>query len=762
MTITATLSSAVRTLGCLVALVGSVHADAAEFFASNAAGVTSALQQAQPGDVVTMLDGTWTNQQIQFAADGMAGAPITLRAQTPGGVILNGNSTLSISGDHLIADGLRFEGGSLSSGNVVQFRGSNGEATNSRLTNSAIVDYNPADINTRYFWVSMYGQDNRVDHNYFSGQSHSGVTVTVWRDDNSEDRHLIDNNYFADRPEGNGNGFETIRVGTSAESLSDSFTVVENNLFERTDGEIEIISNKSGSNVFRYNTFRESAGTLTLRHGNETTVEGNFFIGLGKDGSGGVRVIGEDQTIINNYFNSLDGRAGGAISISAGVPNSAPNEYFQVKDAVIAHNTIVGVQEAAIRFDDGLGSSGRSLLAEDVTIANNLTWSNDTLFVGAEGANWTWEGNLAFGPDLGEGAGNPGITVADPQMVFGADGVWRLTSASTAAIDGGVSGYSGLLTTDMDGQPRIGAFDIGADEYYDVAAQVFRKPLNAEDVGPETWSITDPDPDPDPDPGISPGCGGDGCAIQAEAFTALLDPDQNGQTWNVVTNTDALGGQTLKAPSGNRVRIEEGQTHNAIATYDVEFETTGTYTAYYRARGFSGSNDSLFAPTDFDTDPDDAQSTTNTGQFRWETGGATFSVNGSLVGVPLELRIGMRESLTEFDALVLSLDANLTDAELDALFASPPGDYNGDGLVDVGDYTAWRDAFGQSGAGLAADGDGNGVVDGGDYAVWRNAFLGASSQSAAIPEPSGLAILLVTLAAAARRRTARLSSAEHA
>ena len=29
------------------------------------------------------------------------------------------------------------------------------------------------------------------------------------------------------------------------------------------------------------------------------------------------------------------------ISISAGVPNSALDQYFQVKDAVIAHNTIV-------------------------------------------------------------------------------------------------------------------------------------------------------------------------------------------------------------------------------------------------------------------------------------------------------------------------------------------------------------------------------------------------------------------------------------
>lgn len=713
---------------CLTGVAG-----AADFFASNAAQVATAMQSAQPGDTVVLEDGTWTNQVIQFSGDGSAGMPITLRAQTPGGVILNGSSRLSISGDWLVADGLRFEGGALSSGNVVEFRGSNGEATNSRLTNSTIVDYNPADINTRYFWVSMYGNTNRVDHNYFSGQDHSGVTVTVWRDSSAADNHLIDNNYFGNRPEGNGNGFETIRIGTSQESLSGSFTTVENNLFERTDGEIEIISNKSGSNTFRYNTFRDSSGTLTLRHGNDTLVEGNFFLGGGVDGSGGVRVIGERQTLVNNYFNNLDGRAGGAISISAGVVDSEPNEYFQVKDATIAHNTIVGVREAAITFDDGLGSSSRTLLAENVTIANNLIWSNqDPLFEGNEGAGWTWEGNLAFGASLGPAAGNPGITVADPQLTSGTDGLFRLT-ASSPATNGGASGYTGLLSTDFDGQPRIGLYDIGADEFS--TAAIVRKPLSEGDVGPD-WTDDPIDP---VDPTPTGGCGPGGCAIQAEAFASILDPDGNGAVWTIVAAEDALGGATLKAPSGDRVDLPS-EAHDTIATYDLEFETEGTYTAYYRARGFNGSSDSLFAPSDFGVDPDGNESLTSDGQFAWEKDSTTFSITGSHLGVPLEFRLAMREQSAELDALVLSLDSNLSDAELDALFDRLPGDFNGDGLVDAADYSVWRDLVNQTGPGLAADGDLNGVVDAADYAIWSDgfgaAFGASSSQAAATPEPT--------------------------
>lgn len=723
---------------------------AADFVVSNAAEVASAMQSAQPGDTLIMTDGVWTNQQIDFAGDGTSGSPITLRAETPGGVTLNGNSTLSISGSYLVADGLRFEGGALNSGHVIEFRGSNGEANNSRLTNSAIIDYNPASIDTRYFWVSMYGHSNRVDHNYFAGQNHSGVTVVVWRDSPTADFHQIDRNYFADRPEGNGNGFETVRIGTSDESLSDSFTVVENNLFERTDGEIEIISNKSGNNTFRYNTFRESSGTLTLRHGNDTLVEGNFFLGEGKSGSGGVRVIGERQTLVNNYFNSLDGRAGGAVSISAGVPNSANNEYFQVKDAVIAHNTIVGVNEAAITFDDGLGSSGRTLLAEDVTIANNLIFSNqDPLFEGNEGGGWTWEGNIAFGQSLGPAAGNPGISVIDPQMSLGPDGLFR-PGPMSPAIDGGAGGYSGLISTDMDGQARIGIYDVGADEVS--AASIVRAPLTSDDVGPDWLTSVDP-----PDPPSGGGCNANGCAIQAEDFAMILDPDGNGLTWSTVNVQDALGGEVLKAPNGDRVDLP-GEDHDTIATYEVEFITQGTYTAYYRARGFSGSSDSIYTPDDFATDPANQETLSSDGLFRWEKDDTTFAISSSHIGVPLEFRIAMREQQAEFDAFVISLDSNLSDAELDDLFAHLPGDYNGDGLVDAADYTVWRDTEGQSGTGLAADGDGSGSVDQADYNIWVSAYTD-SSPSASAPEPATwvLACLMV-LFTGPRRSPPRLGS----
>jgi T5SS/PEP-CTERM-associated repeat protein len=98
-----------------------------------------------------------------------------------------------------------------------------------------------------------------------------------------------------------------------------------------------------------------------------------------------------------------------------------------------------------------------------------------------------------------------------------------------------------------------------------------------------------------------------------------------------------------------------------------------------------------------------------------------------------------------------------------ASMPNPPGDYNGDGQVDAGDYTVWRDALGDSGAGLAADGSGptpgvpDGVVDHLDYDFWKSRFgessgAGTGAGSAAVPEPTALLLAALGCVAVRLRR----------
>lgn len=81
--------------------------------------------------------------------------------------------------------------------------------------------------------------------------------------------------------------------------------------------------------------------------------------------------------------------------------------------------------------------------------------------------------------------------------------------------------------------------------------------------------------------------------------------------------------------------------------------------------------------------------------------------------------------------------------------AAPAGDYNGDGLVDMADYTVWWNSFGSSTIlyGSGADGNYDGVVDAADFTIWRNSLGAGGSGAIAAPEPS--ALLLTILAAAA-------------
>ncbi|MGI9428029.1 MAG: hypothetical protein ACR2NM_05185, partial [Bythopirellula sp.] len=75
------------------------------------------------------------------------------------------------------------------------------------------------------------------------------------------------------------------------------------------------------------------------------------------------------------------------------------------------------------------------------------------------------------------------------------------------------------------------------------------------------------------------------------------------------------------------------------------------------------------------------------------------------------------------------------------------GDFNGDGVVDAGDYAFWRDTLGQVvPIGSGADGDNSGTIDIGDYNIWIANFgsmAGASAGSlvaASVPEPQTLVL----------------------
>ncbi|WP_298468780.1 polysaccharide lyase 6 family protein [uncultured Erythrobacter sp.] len=357
----------------LAVLLGASPALAERYFVRDQNEYAHALKQIEAGDVIVLANGEWRDFELVITGKGRKGSPITVTSEEPGRVFLTGQSSLRIGGEYILVSGLVFKDGYSPRGEVVSFRRTKTDITrNSRVTEVVIDNFSKPDRYESDYWVGIYGKNNRFDHNHMVGKTNKGVTLAVRLDseESRENGNRIDHNYFGPRPVLGSNGGETLRIGTSRYSMHRSETIVENNIFDRTDGEVEIISSKSGGNVFRGNVFLRSRGTLTLRHGDDNIVERNVFFGHGKDYTGGIRVINRGQTVRGNYMEGLRGEAfSSALAVMNGVPNSPVNRYVVVDKARIENNTIVDSRRVA--FNVGADEE-RSAAPSNSTFLNNL------------------------------------------------------------------------------------------------------------------------------------------------------------------------------------------------------------------------------------------------------------------------------------------------------------------------------------------------------------------------------------------------------
>lgn len=468
---------------------------------SNNTELQNALNNAQAGTVIELTDGTWNDVQISINVVGTEAMPCVIKAQNSGNVFFEGRSNISIGGAYIVFEGIVFQNASgLISDDeriepVIEFRDtSNNDCEHCIVRNIKIDAYNGTALQEEdiFKWVIVYGAYNEVCYSSFLGKNGVGSIVNDNHNNSTPDYTKIHHNYFADRipVDENVNGLndqDAIRIGTSSTSLSDSFSEVYDNLFYNWAGEVEIISNKCGSNKYYSNTFRDYQGTLTLRHGNNTEVFGNYFFGNNNSFSGGVRVIGEDHKVYNNYFEGLRYRkpsgsgsnTTGALNVTNGKPNSALNEYYQVKNVHIVNNTMVDC-DYGIRIGT-VQNSETTLAPESITIANNIMLDSDinafqevttptgsSKYEGNITQNGSWD--LTNGEDFNQ-------TVASGLLSSG-DDFYRLENGSPA-IDAGVGSYS-FLTKDILYGNREVNFDAGAEEY---GAAGVVLPYEVSDVG---------------------------------------------------------------------------------------------------------------------------------------------------------------------------------------------------------------------------------------------------------------------------------------
>jgi poly(beta-D-mannuronate) lyase len=483
----------------------NVNTNKKEILVSNSIELNSAIASASSGTFIVMKDGIWTDIFIDFKSISSATEPITLRAQTPGKVILNGNSRLVFSKPNLVVDGLLFEKGALTKKEetVIGFN-----SDNCRLTNTAIINYNPNNFNTEYYWVLFKGSHNRMDHCYFTGKNNMQPVIQNYEENARYNQ--VDRCYIKDIPYvANANGREILRIfgyGHADQSGDDgAYFTVEYNLFDHAHGEgTEIVSLKSNHNMVRYNTVIASKGGLVGRRGKYNTFEGNFILGKGEPGTSGIRVAGPYQRIINNYIADVTEDGIRLItgeyyekSLTGSFAAKKKNlpKYLQVQNCYFAQNTIVNCGENGIN----IGYSYKNhwpdlqmvLFPENNKFVNNLVLNCKGNAINIEVVDKTppldvfnfkpnsFEGNIVFGQQVCNVSLPLGIKNADPKLKLAKDGLYRIIPKSPVIN----SGVDSEVKDDFEGNLRDTKKDIGAEEFCE--SKSTRHPLAPNEVGPD-------------------------------------------------------------------------------------------------------------------------------------------------------------------------------------------------------------------------------------------------------------------------------------
>ena len=400
----------IRRFGVFVLL--AMSAVAREEKVSTAEQFHTAAAKAKPGDTIVFKNGGWRDVKLHFGGTG-----VTFRAESPGGVTFNVSSELVIDGPRLVVSGFKFESISnlaetvtpdqVTVRRVIVFTTN---AIGCRLTETAVA--NSGTGVTTYVHMRPGSQSNLVDHCYFSGQQGIGVTFYVEAHPTIPAFHRVEHNYFGDRKPGQGNGWETMRIGHSAQQEFLCGTTVASNYFYRCNGELECISNKSTGNRYLRNTFVETRGQLCLRHGNKALIVGNYFFGGDDPEAQGVRISGSDHVVVGNYFKDVRD----ALQVYNGQVDPELRGYAAVNNTLIASNAF---EHCINNLILGVGDRGRILTPKKLRIAHNLVdaapGSKPMIQQRTPEIDVTYEGNVMFGAELGIAA-QPGIEVKEPSL----------------------------------------------------------------------------------------------------------------------------------------------------------------------------------------------------------------------------------------------------------------------------------------------------------------------------------------------------------
>jgi hypothetical protein len=428
------------------------------------AALKSKLFSAAPGDTIIVKNGVYTTSAaLTVRCQGTAEKPITITAESVGGVELAGAGGFNVvePAEHVIISGFKFTHAA-------------GKNTIAVGTSQVRFTRNTFQCPGTGPYLSVLGDDAQIDYNEFGNKQAAGAMIAVGGVGSQVARRLwIHHNYFHDFAGAGGSDGEMLRFGLSALSASIGNGLVEHNLFTGCRGSIELISNRSSGNTYRYNTLLDSPSSqFTLRQGNDCLVQGNIL-----RNTEGLRIFGDRHRIFSNYFegNYMGINLGnGDVENAAGTTGSV---HDRPDDCIIAFNTFVDNRTHYQLSPRGSGALG----------ATNTTFANNILSGGSVGAKIdgpytgaVWQNNLLWNPTSIGALPPEAYATANPRLTTAPEGAKHL-QADSPAIAAALGDFP-TVAFDLDGQPRPEKKSIGADE--PSTAPITARFLTTADVGP--------------------------------------------------------------------------------------------------------------------------------------------------------------------------------------------------------------------------------------------------------------------------------------
>lgn len=409
------------------------------------ADLQKAIHSAVPGDIILLKNGVYSaTEDIIVDRQGSFKQPIIIAAEKIGEVEITGKGGFNLvkPAKYITIRGFKFThlASKAKTGNGTSF---------CRFTQN--IFETPGDGEN----LTIAGSDQEVDYNTFQNKNAMGRFLAI-RGEGKQiaERLHIHHNYFNTAvSQGGKNGAEAFQFGLSGFSMSLSNSIVEYNLFEKCEGENELISIKVGGVTLRYNTINNCLAQFTLRHGNKNIVYGNYF-----KNTPGLRIFGDDHQVFSNYFEECNP----AITIGNGgaeVADGAPLTSHDRPDRIlIAFNTLINNKENIVQTPrkDGIG-------ATYVTVAHNLIVGGGAAAkISGPMSEAIWKGNIIFNVTGAGDLPSGSYQKIDPKLMKDASGIFHL-SANSPLINSVTEAYP-MVTADMDGQARKTPFDAGADE----------------------------------------------------------------------------------------------------------------------------------------------------------------------------------------------------------------------------------------------------------------------------------------------------------